>query len=337
MNPRNLSFQLEYLPASDPTPSSIGTHVLGTVFFGDEIQVQHGGVGVAVPLDSLDETPLAEVWTTDQKPTYSKSFGFETAETNELLFGSASLDSDEPETAARELYTQLFELLGERDFPNLLRIWNIVPRIVEDLGGIDRYMHFCRGRALAFEERHGRGFESILPAASAVGSDRGPFVLWFVASKSPGHPRENPRQISAFEYPERYGPKPPSFARATLTPAHLGSDLLLSGTASILGCESVHLGDTSAQLAETMENIRALLGSHGKIDSNHLRQLKVFVRDRPDYAEIRAALLPLIETGTQVMFLRADICRPELLLEIEGVARQASSSVPTSDEVQVAR
>jgi len=337
MNPRNLPLQLEYLPTSDPTPSSIGAHVLGTVFFGDEIPARYDGVGVAAPLDSLDETPLAEVWTTNQEPNFSKSAGFETAETSELLFGAASVSSDDPEAAARELYTQLFGLLDERDFPNLLRIWNIVPRIGEDLGGIDRYMHFCRGRALAFEQRHGRGFESILPAASAVGSDRGPFVLWFVASKAPGCPRENPRQISAFEYPEKFGPKPPSFARATLTPAHLGAELLLSGTASILGCESVHPEDTSAQLAETMENIRALLGSHGRIDSNHLRQLKVFVRDRPDCAEIRAALAPLMETGTQIMFLRADICRPELLLEIEGVARQASSSARASDEVQIAR
>jgi len=336
MNARNLPLRLEFLPASDPTPTSSGAHVLGTVFYGESPPAPHGGVRVVVPLDSLDDEPLAEVWTTDQKPIIASHFGFETAETSELIFGSASLEVDDPEAAARSFYLSLFDLLEERGFPNLLRIWNIVPRIGEDRGGIDRYMHFCRGRALAFEERHGRGFEGLLPAASAVGSDRDPFVVWFVASKAAGLPIENPRQMSAFKYPERFGPKPPSFARATLAPEKLGSDLLLSGTASILGCESVHLDDRSAQLAETMENIRALLGKHGKIDSNHLRQLKVFVRDRPDTAGIRSALSSLSESGTQLMFLRADICRPELLLEIEGIGRRAPSEAPATGDVQVA-
>ncbi len=336
MNQRIFPLHLEYFSDSQPIPEQSGVHVLGRVSFGDKSPAATDGVDLLVPLDPLDSEPLSEVWTTDQLPTVGTHAGFETAETSELLFGAATLDCEDPEAAAQKLYGDLFEVLGERNFQNLLRIWNIVPRIGEDRAGLDRYMHFCRGRAIAFEQRHGQGFESLLPAASAVGSDRGPFVVWFIASKRAGIPRENPRQISAFQYPERYGPKPPSFARATLTPPCLGSELLLSGTASILGSESVHLNDTSAQLAETMENLRALLGKNGRIDSNHLRQLKVFVRDRSDYAEIREALMPLIQTGTQIMFLRADICRPELLLEIEGLAVQAPSTATALGTTPVA-
>jgi hypothetical protein len=58
--------------------------------------------------------------------------------------------------------------------------------------------------------------------------------------------------VSAYDYPRQYGPAAPSFSRAALTPDPL---LLISGTASIVGHASVHLGDVTAQLEETLANL----------------------------------------------------------------------------------
>jgi chorismate lyase/3-hydroxybenzoate synthase len=96
--------------------------------------------------------------------------------------------------------------------------------------------------------------------------------------------------------------------------------LLVSGTASIVGHVSQHEGDAQAQLAETLHNLAALTVHAGdRRDSARGRDLlKVYVR--------HAALVPMIaerlrvtHPGAAPIFLAGDICRRELLLEIECI------------------
>ena len=49
------------------------------------------------------------------------------------------------------------------------------------------------------------------------------------------------------------------FARAALVPNGRGAQLLVSGTASIVGHESLHIGDPDRQLEETARNFEALV------------------------------------------------------------------------------
>ena len=169
------------------------------------------------------------------------------------------------------------------------------------------------------------GIEQNLPAASALGSESGGFVLSCLAGKRPGMQIENPRQLSAPLYPEQYGRRSPMFARAALVPNGRGAQLLVSGTASIVGHESLHIGDPQRQLEETARNFDALVETAMRADAGRprhasvrLESLKVYLRDAADYEKLMPSLRRLFAVETAPLVLRADICRRELLVEIEG-------------------
>ena len=136
---------------------------------------------------------------------------------------------------------------------------------------------------------------------------------------------ENPRQVSAYRYPREHGPASPSFSRAALGPDHT---LFVSGTASIVGHVSRHHSDPLAQLDETLRNLQAL----NALPESRSDLLKVYVRDPVHAALIRQRLLAW-SAPQQTLLLSADICRRELLLEIECVKRlrpNATASAPAA-------
>ena len=276
------------------------------------------GLVVHVPLLQLGGAPVAELWHAPGVVQGADAGGWRWAASGELLFGATELPAGsggELEASAREAYRGALEGAARLGFPHLLRAWNVVPAINRPEDGLERYRRFCRGRAEAFEAHHGPGFEALLPASSAVGSAEGPLVMWFLAGREPGEHRENPRQVSAWAYPPRYGPRSPSFARATRCPAAAGGRLLLSGTASIVGHRSLHPGDVAGQLDETLRNLEHLLDA-----GDELAAVRVYVRHAADAGQVRAALERRLGADLPAVYLRADICREELLVEVEGIA-----------------
>jgi len=226
------------------------------------------------------------------------------------------------EAAATELYQRLFTVCRGQ---HLYRIWNYVPAINVVDRGLENYRHFCRGRSLAFEQHFGLGFKQLLPAASAVGSAVGPLALSFLAGSIEPRHFENPRQVPAFDYPAQYGPRAPSFARATVITHQAVRQIMISGTAAIIGHESVATGDLDRQLDCTLENMR-LIGANagaGKTlgaGQGWTRSFKVYIRHPADLARITSWLArDLLQPGDTVHYLQADICRTDLLVEIEAV------------------
>ena len=228
------------------------------------------------------------------------------------------------EAAAADLYRRLFAVCRGR---HLYRIWNYVPHINAVEHGLENYRHFCRGRSLAFEKHFGRGFKQLLPAASAVGSAIGPLALSFLAGPVEPKHFENPRQVPAFEYPPQYGPRAPSFARATVITHQSVRQILISGTAAIIGHESVAAGDLDRQLDCTLENMRLIGANAGTGNAlgagqGWTRSFKAYIRHAADLPLITARLnRDLLQPGDQVHYLQADICRTDLLVEIEAVLR----------------
>ena len=166
----------------------------------------------------LTPTPLVEVWRSSAPVLCDQVQDIRLAFTDEAVFGC--LEISEPpgsclEDVARSAYERIFEYCTQSGFSHLLRMWNFFSDMNADQGGLERYKRFCIGRHEAFSTFH-KEFASILPAASAVGTQSGPFQVFFLAGKRPGIPVENPRQVSAYEYPPIYGPKSPSFTRATI-------------------------------------------------------------------------------------------------------------------------
>ena len=287
----------------------------------------HPAAWVGMPL--LDGAAHIELWTSEQ-PVVTGHIGPLTfARNRDVLFGCFTADSPADfvvfEARIQEAYARLLTLIDSEGYPHLLRVWNYFPDIGDCRGDLDRYMVFCRGRHQALEGHYGK-LNRWLPAASAVGSRHGGIVIYFIASRTPGQHRENPRQMSAYCYPSQYGPKSPSFARATLVRGGGRDCLYISGTASIVGHASLHPDDAGAQLEETLANIKALIDSATTEEGAHfdgfasVTHLKAYIRRAQDFPLIRARLDALLPKSTQCLYLEAEICRPELLLEIEAVA-----------------
>ena len=223
-----------------------------------------------------------------------------------------------------------------------VRIWNWIPGIHTIVGdGVHRYMVFNAGRYAAYYDWYsgGRHFETAMATATAVGHDGTDLIIHVLATERPGAPVENPRQIQSYRYSDRFGPMPPCFARATLAPKNsLGlPDLLIGGTASVCGEVSRHHGDAAAQTQETIVNLAHLIAegsrrwsqkpaTDDRVDTaRELRRfdsLCIFHLRPSDSDAILEIIWPYIDhlAPSCVEFVRADICRPELLVEIEGTA-----------------
>jgi len=243
--------------------------------------------------------------------------------TDGWLLGAATVPlSGGLEAAAHKLYSGIFEATREK---HLARIWNYVPRINEPgPKAMENYRVFCRGRSLAFEQRFGRGFKTWLPSASAVGHKANVLTVVFAAASKPVRHFENPLQVPAYDYPTSHGPRPPSFARATVVPGIGQSTTFISGTAAIRGHVTVAPNQLGEQLDCALENLQAIsrvcgLGDSLGRESHGRRHFKVYVRHISDLPQVAARLEErLFRTSDLVSYLQADICRAELLVELEA-------------------
>ena len=280
---------------------------------------------------TVDMTPLnsaadCEWWLGAGPVERGTHDGFEFAHDGNTLIASRRLPADpaaDLERVTRSSYLRMDALLRRFGFPHWQRMWNYLARINQGEGDDERYRQFNAGRFAAVALRSDN--HQNLPAASGVGSGGNQLVLACIAGRRPAWQIENPRQMSAFHYPRQHGPRAPLFSRAALVPNSHGAQLLISGTASIVGHESRHPGDVAAQLDETIDNLRALLTEtlrqHApgmNADSLKPESLRVYLRDADDLATVVAGLARWTEPRQPALFVQAEICRRELLLEIEG-------------------
>jgi chorismate lyase / 3-hydroxybenzoate synthase len=304
---------------------------LGGLLYGDHAEGHASAVIGSVPLPLLGAPTLVlDTWLGHGAATAgSNAHGARWQHDGDWLFGIIDVPEDAGlEVAAGHAYVGLFDALRSTGFTQLLRVWNYLPRINEEGNAMERYKRFNAGRQQAFFDAGERAFEGA-PAACAIGSADGPLRVRFLAGRGTVRHVENPRQVSAYHYPQRYGPRAPTFSRAALAEAgccRLG--LFISGTASIVGHESLHRGDVRAQVRETVANLHAVLDNASSKSSAcwSLRDLHgvVYVRHAQDHAavvdEIARAAPELARDAGELVFLHADICRRELDVEIEGHA-----------------
>jgi enamine deaminase RidA (YjgF/YER057c/UK114 family) len=116
-----------------------------------------------------------------------------------------------------------------------------------------------------------------------------------------------------------------TFERGTRIAYADRAHMFISGTASIDNAGNVlHVGNVLRQLDRTMENVEALLRSGGAgLDS--LMHLIVYLRDPADYAAISQALAAGFP-GLPTCIVQGAVCRPEWLIEVEGVAIAANDA-----------
>jgi enamine deaminase RidA (YjgF/YER057c/UK114 family) len=227
-------------------------------------------------------------------------------------------------------------------FTDVVRVWLYQGNITEEEDdGTERYRELNRARTDFFEQydfgsnplaaaEHGH---AIYPASTGIGTLEHGLITTCLAVQTDRKDvsilsLENPQQTSAFEYPKEYSRKSPKFSRAMAM--RIGNHLTtwVSGTASIVNAETMHPGDVEKQTEQTLDNIEKLIAPEnfacqGWADAGatlaDLAKVRVYVKHSKDFeacrsvCERRLGRIPAI-------YAQADICRPDLLVEIEGVA-----------------
>jgi enamine deaminase RidA (YjgF/YER057c/UK114 family) len=273
-------------------------------------------------------------------------------------------DHAQPRTSAPGVYEKticsyqrlrrLFPGTGAR-FDQILRTWLYLGGIVDNEGPVQRYKELNRARADVYQcvpflnDRLPESYAGpAFPASTGIGTAGRSISMSAVAAVSDADdvvavPLENPRQTAAYNYSANYSPTSPKFSRGLAFCCGEDTTLFISGTASITHSETRHIGDVVAQTHESLENITALiseenLSRHGLpgrgTTLDGLGVARVYVKRPDDHHRVRAVCEQRL-AGVPVNYVVADVCRPDLLVEIEGIA--FSHQAPTTPTVVLRR
>jgi len=267
--------------------------------------------------------------------------------------GAYSRSSDAFIDLDATLFTEGFRL------DQLLRTWIYQGHLVLEEGKTQRYKELNRARTDFFGDtkflkkylpKKHRG--TVYPASTGIGADDCDVVISAIALDTKRKdvivvPLENPNQTSAFDYGAVYSPQSPKFSRAMAVSIKSGAQsiksggrsgaqspdlgeclIFVSGTASIVDSESQHIEDPAKQTEQTLDNIAVLidgenLARHGipgiACGLGNLVCVRVYVK-RPAELELIRQVCERRLPDVPILYTIADVCRPELLVEIEGVA-----------------
>ena len=274
---------------------------------------------------------MIDAWFSSGRRARTEQPAVRYATDGQWLHGHVQIDDRRVEgglrAATQRAYSEMFALLATNGCPHVLRLWNYFADINIETDGLERYRQFNVGRQQAFLDAGRSAFEGA-PAACALGTRTGPLHVYFLAGRSMPIAIENPRQVSAYRYPDKYGPRTPTFSRAAL--AEVGGArlaLFVSGTASIVDHTTVHIGDVRRQTEECLANIDAVLQAAAlracapfaaaelsyTVNVRHPQTMS-----RPCDKRSSPHVGPDSPAARNAIYLLADICRADLLVEIEA-------------------
>lgn len=213
---------------------------------------------------------------------------------------------------------------------SVIRQWNYI----ENITGFDednqRYQEFNNVRTGFYGEHFNlNGF----PAATGIGMNRGGVIIEFVAVEADeaiSLPLNNPEQVAAHDYSrdvlvgnEFINKSTPKFERARYLELFGKKQVFISGTASIRGEKTVGINNPVKQTEITIENMQRLYSPDilAALTENSLRPVyghaRVYVKNKKDFPEIKKTFKRYYG-NLPVVYIIADICREDLLVEIEG-------------------
>ena len=213
---------------------------------------------------------------------------------------------------ARRTFEMMEEALGlaGMDFSNVLRTWYYL----EDI--LAWYGDFNAARTTFFSERG--IFDGVVPASTGIGGSNpaSTAILTEALALAPIGDRvrveavPSPMQCPALKYGS-------SFSRAVEISMPDHRRLLISGTASIgPGGETRHVGDLDSQIDLTMRVVHAILESRG-MDWPCATRAICYVKPGQSVSAFDAYCATHGLTGLPVVVVQNDICREELLFEIQ--------------------
>ena len=227
---------------------------------------------------------------------------------------------------ARRIFGRIREILDNEGFKvnEIVRQWNYIEGITHTDGKIQNYQLFNDARSAFYGSVD---WPNGYPAATGIGCSEGGVTVSVYAVKdcaTVSKPIDNPIQVPAHKYSGKVLKEgreavrtTPKFERARL----LDDTVLVSGTAAIKGENSEISTDPLLQ-SEAAIDVMEHLVAPGNIFPDcprfHFEAIRVYIKNEKDIPAIVSSLTAHWK-GVPIHFLMADICRPELLLELEGI------------------
>jgi enamine deaminase RidA (YjgF/YER057c/UK114 family) len=258
----------------------------------------------------------------------------------EVWVGGLGLGLFESDTksAAEAAFNQMKAILDKEgmSFNHIVRQWNYIGNILEMNDGFQNYQLFNEVRSEFYKKyRTVQGY----PAATGIGMKLGGVNIDFCAVMAGEailvEPIDNPNQVNAYEYDQevlRGMPcegmsvkHPPQFERALLLTRKVKSTLFISGTASIIGQDTIGIDDIEKQTFVTIDNINNLTDQKriGQILSDTDQDwgkyilIRVYVKNQENFSIVQAICTDKFPE-VQMTLIESDICRDNLLVEIEA-------------------
>ena len=229
-------------------------------------------------------------------------------------------------------------------FANIIRQWNYIEGITMcdngTSGNSQHYQLFNDVRTAFYEKSI---FNHGYPSATGIGADAGGIIVDFIAATDYPKgsmtviPIKSPVQIDAYNYTgevlaenfvdEKFNKTTPKFERAKMLLTGSSGVIYISGTAAIIGQQTIPSPDARTQTEITLENIQKLIEAEnlqakhfkGIKPSVHLEGLRVYVKDFSMFKQVKEVCCNYFP-DTPIILIKSDICRNELLIEIEGIA-----------------
>lgn len=250
--------------------------------------------------------------------SFGRSVYFETEKTG-FLAGNIYVNQH---SAPADKYDFAFEKLGELLVANgfhaghIVRQWNYIGNILQTENTMGNYQMFNIARS----KFYGLNFPQGYPAATGIGMNDEGIAISFYAVRSEGikkHIFRNPNQTAPYEYSGFGGTlELPKFERALGLEISGLTHIFVSGTASIFKDETVETGNAVAQTKVTLQNISKLAETDKNGKDKFYSTIRVYVKNQSDLPAIREITHSFFG-HLPVNYLIADICREDLLVEIE--------------------
>lgn len=296
----------------------------------------YGGLSLHIyTLDTLSNMRIEE--------QDSVCYGVIESEEERLLFIEGVPASDFSQSVyaqSSEVFAKLDTILHRFGFEvdDIVRQWNYIGNIVAHREGKQNYQEFNDVRS----EYYGKcAWANGYPAATGIGASYDGIIVGGIAFKRTNssskaiYPIDNPLQVAAHIYSKRVLidqdanaiKSTPKFERAKLIESENGACCFVSGTAAIRGEDSVDPTSAKLQTIKTIENIQHLVSKDNLVKYGckpydlKYRFLHIYIKSAEDYEDVKS-IVEEYYPNVATLYSIADVCRSELLVEIEGILTQ---------------
>ena len=261
-----------------------------------------------------------------------------------LLGGVCGEDPDMPVTQqAEQAFGKAEKVLLQEGmhWGDVVRQWNYLEWITGYSDGNQRYQDFNDVRSRFYASSVWPAGD---PAATGIGTQHGGVMIDLNAIVADPRklqivPLDNDLQVAAHSYSDKVlfsrseQKTTPKFERAKVVSDGEHGLVYISGTAAIRGENSLQDMGVLVQTGTTMENIEHLIAPENlqkakvnPVKKNEMKLLRVYLK-HPEAIDPVKIYMDRLFTSIPVAYLLADVCRDELLVEIEGIATFWASEV----------